>query len=45
MLPDPDLLLMLPDQLTTDHVTIFGDDPNEAIDVFGVIPNEFGEFL
>ena len=40
-----DLLMMFPQQLLADCVSIFGDDPDQAVDIFCVVPDQFGEFL
>jgi len=45
MFPDADLFVMFPQQLLADGVPIFGDDPDQPVDVFGMIPHQFREFL
>jgi hypothetical protein len=37
--------MMLAQQLLADGVPVFGNDPDEAVDILRVISNEFGEFL
>jgi hypothetical protein len=43
--PDPHLLVMLAQELASNRIAIFCDDPHQAIDVFGMVANELGEFL
>ena len=45
MFPDADLFVVFPQQLLTDGVPVFGDDPDQPVDVFGMVPHQFGEFL
>lgn len=40
-----DLLMMFPQQLLADCVSIFGDDPDQAVDILRVVADELGEFL
>ena len=44
MLADPDLLMMLPQELLADRVTIFGNDADQSIDIFRMVANQFGQF-
>ena len=45
VLAHPHLLMMLPQQLLADRVAVLGNDPDQAIDIFRMVPNQFGEFL
>ena len=36
---------MLPQQLLTDRIPVFGNDPDQAVNILGVVSNQFGEFL
>ena len=45
VLAHPHLLMMLPQQLLADRVAVFGNDPDQAVDIFRMVPNQFGEFL
>ena len=45
MLTDPDLFVMFPQQLPTNDVTIFSNDSDQPVDIFGMFPDQFGEFL
>jgi hypothetical protein len=45
MFSHPHLLVMFAEQLSANHVPIFADDPDEPIDIFGVLANQLGEFL
>ena len=36
---------MLPQQLLSNGVAVFGNDADQAIDILGVIADKFGEFL
>lgn len=45
VLAHPHLLVMLPQQLLADRVAVLGYDPDQAVDIFRMVPNQFGEFL
>ena len=45
VLAHPYLLLMLPQQLLSNGVAVFGNDPNQAIDILRMIADQFGELL
>ena len=45
VLAHPYLLLMLPQQVLADRVAVLGDDPDQAVDIFRMVPNQLGEFL
>ncbi len=45
MASDPHFVLMLAHQLPPDDIPIFGDDPDQSIDIFGMIPHQLREFL
>jgi len=42
MLADPDLLLMLAQQLTPNDVAIFGHDAHQSIDILRMLADQFG---
>ena len=42
MLADPDLLLMLAQQLTPNDVAIFGHDAHQSIDILRMLTDQFG---
>ena len=37
--------MVFPQQLLANCVPIFGDDPDQAVDIFCVVTDQFGEFL
>jgi len=45
MFPDADLFVVFPQQLLADGVPIFGDDPDQPVDVFSMVPHQFRELL
>lgn len=45
MFTNTDLFVMFPQQLLADGISIFSDDSDQPVDIFGMIPHQFGEFL
>ena len=45
VLAHPHLLMMLPQQLLADRVAVLGYDPDLAVDIFRMVPNQFGKLL
>ena len=43
MLADPDLRMVLAQQLTPNDVTILGHDAHQSIDIFRMFANQFGQ--
>ena len=43
MFADPDLLMVLAQQLTTDDVTVFSHNAYQPVDIFCVLTNQFGQ--
>ena len=43
MLADPDLLVMLAQELSPNDVTIFGHDAHQSIDILRMLANQFGQ--
>ncbi|TKS57869.1 MAG: hypothetical protein EWM73_03691 [Nitrospira sp.] len=41
MLADPDLLMVLAQQLTPNDVAIFGHNAHQSIDIFRMLANQF----
>jgi hypothetical protein len=42
MFADPDLSLMLAQELSPNGVAIFGHDPHQSIDIFRMFSDQFG---
>ena len=45
MFAHADLFMVFPQQLLANCVPVFGDDPDQAVDIFCVVTDQFGEFL
>ena len=45
MLTNTDLFVMFPQQLLADGVPVFRNDPDQPVDIFSMVPHQFGEFL
>ena len=45
MLTNTDLFVMFPQQLLADGVPVFSNDPDQPVDIFSMVPHQFGEFL
>jgi hypothetical protein len=45
MIPHPNLLMVFTQQLSAENVTIFRDDPDQTVHIFGMIPNKFRQLL
>ena len=43
MLADPDLLLMLAQQLTPNDIAVLGDNAHQSIDILRMLANQFGQ--
>jgi hypothetical protein len=42
MLPDPHLLMVFAEQLSADDVSILRDNADQAVHIFGMLPNQLG---
>lgn len=45
MFAHADLFMVFPQQLLANCVPVFGDDPDQAVDIFCVVTDQFGELL
>ena len=45
MLTNTDLFVMFSQQLLADGVPVFSNDPDQPVDIFSMVPHQFGEFL
>ncbi len=45
VLPDAHLFMVLAQELPADDIPIFRDDADQAVHIFGMFPNQLGQFL